>query len=109
LVSKSKKQKNSELQIDINKMLHEPARLKIMAKIYNMDNADFISLKKQTGLSSGNLSAHLIKLEQAGYVTINKKFKGRRPQTTLRITKKGRDAFSSYKKNMIKVFDEISE
>ena len=87
-------------------MLHEPARLKIMAKIYNRDNADFLFLKKQTGLSSGNLSAHLIKLEKAGYVSIQNKFQVRRPHTTLKITKKGRDAFSSYKKKIIKVFED---
>lgn len=109
MVSKTKKQKNSDVIIEIDKMLHEPARLKIMAKIYVLDNADFLFLKQQTGLSSGNLSAHLIKLEKAGYVSIKKKFQGRRPHTTLKITKKGRDAFSSYKKKIIKVFEEIPE
>ena len=106
MVSKTKKQKDSETIIEIDKMLHEPARLKIMAKINALDNADFLFLKKQTGLSSGNLSAHLIKLEKAGYVSIQKKFQGRRPHTTLKITKKGRDAFSSYKKKIIKVFED---
>jgi DNA-binding transcriptional ArsR family regulator len=109
LVSKSKKQKTSKTVIEIDKLLHEPARLKIMAKIYALNNADFLFLKEQTGLSSGNLSAHLIKLEKAGYVSIKKKFVGRRPHTTLKITKKGKDAFSSYKKKMIKVFNEIPE
>ena len=97
MASKTKKRKSSEEIIEIDKLLHEPARLKIMSKIYSMDSADFLLLKKQTGLSSGNLSAHLIKLEKAGYVSIQKKFKGRRPHTTLKITKKGKEAFSSYK------------
>jgi DNA-binding transcriptional ArsR family regulator len=109
LVSKTTKQKDSEAIIEIDKLLHEPARLKIMAKIFALDKADFLSLKKQTGLSSGNLSAHLFKLEKAGYVSIQKKFQGRRPHTTLKITKKGRDAFSSYKKKIIKVFEDNPE
>lgn len=109
MVSKTKRRKNHEAVIEIDKLLHEPARLKIMSKIYNMDSADYLVLKKQTGLSSGNLSAHLTKLEKAGYLNIEKKFRGRRPHTTLKITKKGRDAFSSYKKKIISVFEDNSE
>jgi DNA-binding transcriptional ArsR family regulator len=109
LVSKTKKQKNSDDIIEIDKLLHEPARLKIMSNIYTTNSTDFLLLKKQTGLSSGNLSAHLIKLEKAGYVSIQKKFKGRRPHTTLKITKKGKEAFSSYKKKLISVINGNSE
>jgi DNA-binding transcriptional ArsR family regulator len=109
LVSKTKKQKNSDDIIEIDKLLHEPARLKIMSNIYTANSTDFLLLKKQTGLSSGNLSAHLIKLEKAGYVSILKKFKGRRPHTTLKITKKGKEAFSSYKKKLISVINGNSE
>jgi DNA-binding transcriptional ArsR family regulator len=109
LVSKTKKHKNSDEIIEIDKLLHEPARLKIMSNIFTMTSTDFLLLKKQTGLSSGNLSAHLIKLEKAGYVSIQKKFKGRRPHTTLKITKKGKEAFSSYKKKLISVINGNSE
>jgi DNA-binding MarR family transcriptional regulator len=109
LALNTKRRKNHEAVIEIDKLLHEPARLKIMSKIYNLDSLDFLLLKKQTGLSSGNLSAHLTKLEKAGYLNIEKEFHGRRPHTTLKITKKGRDAFSSYKKKIISVFEDNPE
>jgi DNA-binding MarR family transcriptional regulator len=91
----------------IDRLVHEPARLAVMALLYVVDSADFIFLMNQTGLTWGNLSAHLSKLEEAGYLTIEKTFKGKRPNTTLRLTPQGREAFRSYAEKMKQVFRDL--
>ena len=92
---------------EIDRLVHEPARLAVMALLYVVDNADFIFLTNQTGLTWGNLSAHLSRLEEAGYISVEKTFKGKRPNTTLQLTPKGRDAFRAYVKKMKKVFQDF--
>ena len=77
---------------DIDRMIHEPARLMIMAHLYVVENADFLFLMRQTGLTRGNLSSHMSKLEAAGYVAVEKKFVDKIPRTLLSLTKKGRQA-----------------
>jgi DNA-binding transcriptional ArsR family regulator len=71
---------------DLDRLVHEPARLAVMALLYVVESADFAFLMNQTGLSWGNLSAHMSKLEEAGYLEVEKGFKSRRPNTTLRLT-----------------------
>lgn len=73
----------------LDKTIHEPARLAILALLLSVDSADFTWLMRQTGLTQGNLSAHLGKLDAAGLVAIEKGFEGKRPRTTLRITPEG--------------------
>ncbi len=85
---------------EIDRIVHEPARLAIMALLYVIDSADFTFLMNQTGLSWGNLSAHMTKLEEAGYIEVEKGFKGRRPNTNLRLTPAGRDAFREYRQKI---------
>jgi DNA-binding MarR family transcriptional regulator len=85
---------------DLDRLIHEPARLSVMALLYVIDSADFTFLMNQTGLTWGNLSAHLSKLEEAGYLEVEKSFKGRRPNTSLRLTPKGRQAFQEYTRKM---------
>lgn len=85
---------------DIDKTIHEPARLMIMANLYVVESADFTFLMGQTGLTWGNLSSHLSKLEQAGYVVIEKEFVGKKPHTMLHLTEDGRSAFRDYRQNM---------
>lgn len=80
----------------IDRVIHEPARLAIMAALSACESADFQYLLNLTDLSKGNLSAQLRKLEDAGYVSINKSFKGNYPHTTAELTKQGRDAFKAY-------------
>jgi DNA-binding MarR family transcriptional regulator len=84
----------------INKLVHEPARLAILAHLYVVDNADFIFLERQTGLTPGNLSRHLSKLEASKYVGIRKEFVGNRPRTTIWLTEEGRRAFRDYASTM---------
>ncbi|UCE39689.1 MAG: transcriptional regulator [Thermoplasmata archaeon] len=80
-----------------------------MANLYVVESADFLFLMRQTGLTFGNLSSHLSKLEKAEYVYIKKEFVGKKPHTMLQLTKKGRDAFMEYRKNMKQVFEELPE
>src|SRR5260370_8270873 len=77
---------------DIDRLIHEPARLAVLSVLALVRSADFTYLQAATGLSSGNLSLHLGKLEEAGLITIEKKFVGNRPQTTLRLTKEAKTA-----------------
>lgn len=81
---------------DVDRLVHEPARLLILSQLYVIDACDFLFMQKQTGLTKGNLSSHLAKLEDAGYVEIVKEFEGKRPQTLLRLTPSGREAFSTH-------------
>ena len=94
---------------DIDKIIHEPARLMIMSYLYVVESADFVFLRNQTNLTDGNLSSHLSKLESAGYVDIEKKFKGKKPQTMLKLSIKGREAFELYRKKMEQVLSGLSE
>ena len=94
---------------DIDKLIHEPARLMIMSYLYVVESADFVFLRNQSGLTDGNLSSHLTKLESAGYVDIEKRFKGKKPQTMLKLSKKGREAFDLYRKKMEQVLSGLSE
>ena len=91
--------------VDIDRVIHEPARLTIMAHLFVLKKADFLFLKQQTGLTWGNLSSHLTKLETAGYVKIEKIFVERKPHTIAHLTKEGRAAFQKYRKSMKEVFD----
>jgi DNA-binding MarR family transcriptional regulator len=88
---------------DLDRTIHAPARLMIMTYLYVVESADFIFLMNLTGLTWGNLSSHLSKLEEAEYVEIDKTFKGKRAHTMIRLSEKGREAFQQYKKSMEEV------
>ncbi len=94
---------------EIDRLIHEPARLSLVALLYVIESADFTFLMNQTGLTWGNLSAHMSKLEEAGYIEVEKTFKGKRPNTLLRLTVKGREAFQGYRQKMKQVLDELPE
>ena len=78
-----------------------------MAQLYIVQSADFLFLQHQTQMTPGNLSAHLSKLEDAGYVEITKEFIDRKPHTALALTKKGRDAFKQYRKNIKQIAENL--
>lgn len=94
---------------EIDRLVHEPARLTILAHLYVVESADFLFLMRQTGLTWGNLSSHLSKLETSGYIEIEKQFKGKKPNTMLRITDKGRSAFLDYREKMKQALDQLPE
>jgi len=108
----SSKKEGGETQspiMEIDKLIHEPARLMIIAHLYVVESADFLFLMRQTGLTFGNLSSHLSKLEKADYVKIKKEFVGKKPRTMLKLTKKGKEAFLTYRKNMKQVFKGLPD
>jgi DNA-binding MarR family transcriptional regulator len=76
-----------------------------MSHLYVLDRADFLFLKQQTGLTWGNLSSHITKLETAGYVEVIKKFVDRKPYTLIQLTEEGREAFRLYQRQMKHVFE----
>ncbi len=82
---------------DIDRLIHEPARLVIVAILNAVESADFLYLQREAGLTKGNLSAHLSKLEEGGYITIDKTYKGKIPLTICRLTGEGRAAFRRYR------------
>ena len=94
---------------NIDRVIHEPTRLMIMTQLYVVESADFIFLQNQLQMTPGNLSAHLSKLEKAGYVEIVKEFIERKPHTVLKLTKKGRSAFKEYQQNLEQVFTDLSK
>ena len=85
---------------EIDKMIHEPARLMILATLHVVERADFLFVERQTGLTRGNLSSHLSKLENAGYIEIKKEFVDKIPRTLLCITDQGRTALLDYTESM---------
>jgi DNA-binding MarR family transcriptional regulator len=91
----------------IDRNIHEPARLMVMAWLSVVESADFVFLMNQTGLTWGNLSAHISKLEEAGYVSVEKSFKGKRPNTMLALTPQGRQAFQSYLHTMKQALNNL--
>lgn len=82
---------------DLDRIVHEPARLAIFVQLSFVEEADFLYLQRRTGLTKGNLSSHLSKLEVAGYVAIDKGFVGKVPRTRLALTGRGRAAFARYR------------
>ena len=90
--------------LDVDRIIHEPARLLIMTILFTAEKADFLFLLNQTGLTKGNLSAHLSKLESVGYVEIEKTYRGKVPQTLCCLTSDGHEAFEKYRKQINQFF-----
>lgn len=90
--------------IAIDRVIHIPARLTIMALLYFVESADYAFLQGQTGLTSGNLSAHLRKLHKAGYVTVEKGFYESRPNTAVHLTEEGRQSYETYERSLTRLF-----
>ena len=81
---------------DLDPLLHSQLRLGIISLLLSMDSAEFTFLKEKTNSTAGNLSVQLDKLSEAGYIKIEKSFKGKKPLTTCKITRKGIKAFEDY-------------
>lgn len=95
--------------LKINKLVHEPARFLILAVLESVENADFLFLQKQTGLTRGNLSSHLSKLESSGYIDVKKEFIEKIPRTLLSITELGQNEFLEYCRYMHSVLSDCLE
>jgi DNA-binding MarR family transcriptional regulator len=94
---------------DLDRIIHSPARLMVMTYLYVVESADFVFLMQLTGLTWGNLSTHLSKLEEAGYVALEKGYKGKKPNTTVSLTKAGRAAFKEYKNGLQAVLNDLPD
>jgi DNA-binding MarR family transcriptional regulator len=95
---------NSQIQTiaELDRVIHEPGRLMIVALLSAVNQADFLYLQHETGMNKGTLSSHITRLEQAAYVEVEKTYRGKVPQTLLRLTKTGRKAFEQYRSNLKK-------
>jgi DNA-binding MarR family transcriptional regulator len=107
----AKAQNEPELHVlaDIDPIIHAPARLMVLTYLYVVDSVDYVFLMRLTGLTWGNLSTHLTKLEEAGYVAIEKEFQGKKPHSMIHLTDQGRDAFREYKTSMQQVLDSLPD
>ena len=85
---------------DLDRVIHEPGRLMIVALLSAVARADFLYLQHETGINKGTLSSHLTKLEEAGYVAVTKTYRGKVPQTLLCLTDAGRNAFEQYRRKL---------
>lgn len=93
----------------VDRVVHEPARLIIMALLYAVESADFRFLLSETGLTKGNLSAHLMRLEEAGYLAIDKTYRGKVPQTICKLTEAGRAALRAYRVHLRRATERLPE
>jgi DNA-binding HxlR family transcriptional regulator len=91
----------------VDRLLHEPARLLLAALLYPVEDADFVFLLRESGLSKGNLASHLAKLEEAGYVHVAKGYQGRVPHTDYQLTAAGRAAFRAYREQMRRTLGKL--
>ncbi|MDP3486929.1 MAG: transcriptional regulator [Bacillota bacterium] len=91
---------NYEYNLEIDKLIHEPARLSILALLSAVECADFTFLLRETELTRGNLSSHLSKLEEAAYISVQREIIGKIPRTTCRLTDTGRLVLKQYKRQM---------
>lgn len=96
----------TDVDLELDRIVHEPARLKILAYLSVVKSADFVFLLSRTGLTYGNLSSHMSKLEEVGYIEVEKEIKDKRPHTMLSLTDKGRAAFEDYRQNMLNLLGE---
>lgn len=94
---------------NIDQVIHAPARLMVLSYLFVVESVDYVFLKNLTGLSWGNLSTHLSKLEEKGYVTIEKGYQGKKPHTMIRLTERGRSSFREYKMSMQQVLDDLPD
>jgi DNA-binding HxlR family transcriptional regulator len=83
---------------EIDRVIHEPGRLMIVALLSAVETADFLYLQHETAMNKGTLSSHISRLEKEGYVNVGKTFRGKVPQTLLSLTRTGRDSFEVYRK-----------
>jgi len=95
------------LTAEIDKTVHEPARLLILSMLFVIDSADFVFLLSQSGLTRGNFSTHISKLEEEQYINVNKKFVDKKPTTIYKITDAGRSALENYRETMMRILAEL--
>lgn len=93
----------------LDRLVHEPGRLLVLACLSVVARADFLYVMRQTGLTQGNLSSHLSKLETAGYVAVEKTFVGKVPRTILTLTDLGRESLRAYRTQLTDALNRLPE
>ncbi|MDJ0496405.1 MAG: transcriptional regulator [Acidimicrobiia bacterium] len=104
----AKPEQQATVTTTVDRLIHEPARLAIMTNLFVVESANATYLLQQTGLTWGNLGSHLIKLEEAGYVDVVKGYNGRKPETTVSLTDKGRDALLGYRGQLLEALAPLA-
>jgi len=107
LQNQGKKQTTDSLSeiMNIDRLVHSPARLSILTYLSVVEEGDAVYLLNQTGLTWGNLSANVTRLQEAGYIEVVKEFKDKKPHTLLKLTDRGRKAFHDYQNRMKGLLD----
>jgi DNA-binding MarR family transcriptional regulator len=107
LENQGKKQTTDSLSeiMNIDRLVHSPARLSILTYLSVVEEGDAVYLLNQTGLTWGNLSANVTRLQEAGYIEVVKEFKDKKPHTLLKLTDRGRKAFQGYQNKMKELLD----
>ena len=98
---------NTSFIDDVDPIVHSPARLKILTVLKEVESADFLFILRQTGLTRGNLSSHLSKLETVGYIVITKEFVEKIPHTLIQLTEKGKKALQIYRQQMLDKLERL--
>jgi DNA-binding MarR family transcriptional regulator len=99
---------NTNSLVDVDRIIHEPSRSVILAILAAVKSADFLYIQRETGLTKGNLTIHLSKLEKAGYISIEKTYRGKVPLTLCHITPSGSAAFESYRKRLMNFIENTN-
>jgi DNA-binding transcriptional ArsR family regulator len=94
---------------NVDRTIHEPVRLAIVSLLACTETVDFLFLQTELGLTKGNLSSHLSKLEKTEYVEIEKTYRGKRPLTLCRLTDRGREAYDDYCETVSTFFENDSK
>jgi DNA-binding MarR family transcriptional regulator len=94
---------------NVDRLVHEPGRLLVLACLAVVTRADFLYVMRETGLTQGNLSSHLSKLEGAAYVSVEKTFVGKVPRTVLTLTDRGREALRAYRTQLMDALGRLPE
>ena len=104
----AKSEDRTTVSATVDRLIHEPARLAIMTNLYVVESANATYLLQQTGLTWGNLGSHLVKLEEAGYVDVVKGYNGRKPETTVSLTVRGREALLGYRGHLMEALAPLA-
>lgn len=102
-------EEQTAVSTSVDRLIHEPARLAIMTNLFVVESANATYLLRQTDLTWGNLGSHLSKLEDAGYVSIVKGYNGKKPETTISLTKPGRTALLEYRERLLNALAPMAE
>lgn len=93
---------------EVDRVIHDPVRFAIMACLSLLESADFLFLLQELSLTKGNLAQHINKLEESGYLTVEKVIREKRTHTMYRLTPSGREAFSDYRRSMQRVLEKLA-